>query len=122
MRSLFSSPGADAVIEFVMALPAGSRGRQAGIIGPCFTPNERGQGAPLGVGGATNDTPGLMSRTGVAALRHGVGVPIASGCCDCARGKIVQVGQCYGGDSGLHLRDFDELALARAGPMMQGSG
>ena len=122
MGGLLSGPGADAVIKFVMALPAGGRGRQTGISGQRLPPNERGQGAPLGVGGATDDTPGFIPHTGVAALRHRVGIPIASGRRHRARGKVVQVGEGHGGDGGLHLRDFDVLALARAGAMMQGSG
>ena len=62
--SLFSGPGTDAVIEFIMAIPAGGRGHQRGIIGQRFTSDEGGQGAPLGIGGAANDTPGLMPHTG----------------------------------------------------------
>src|ERR1043166_9176521 len=70
---LFSGPGTDALIEFVMAMPAGRQRRQLGIIGQRLTPDKRGQGAPLGVGGAANDAPGLMPHAGVAALRYRVG-------------------------------------------------
>src|SRR5215831_7252462 len=89
---LFSGPGTNAVIEFVMALPAGGRGCQAGLIGPRLTPDKRGQGAPLGLSGAADDAPGLMPRAGVAALRYRVGISIASGGRHRTRGKVVQIG------------------------------
>src|SRR5215467_12607075 len=78
IRGLFAGPGTDAVIEFVMALPAGCRSCQAGLIGPRLTPDERGQGAPLGLSGAANGAPGLMPSAWVAALRYCIGISIAS--------------------------------------------
>src|SRR5215467_8214807 len=89
---LFAGPGTDAVIEFVMALPASCSGHQAGLIGPRLTPDERGQGAPLGLSGAANDAPGLMPRAEIAALRYRIGISVASGCRHRARGKVVQIG------------------------------